>query len=170
MINFLTMVMVRISLGVVMEVAVVLVILFEVVWRWVLITMVQHVLLLGAVWLKERQAFILVFVLMHTECLQRGVLVVNELGLAVVGRVALDTTMLVSPKELLVAGQRGHVMHMIFLSNALMAQFSHLVDYLDAMTIMFNLMMWNVLIFDETSFKITVAMLVWRLIVVAHIG
>ena len=120
--------------------------------------------------LKERQVFILVFVLVHTECLQRGVFVVDELGLAVMGRVVLDTTVLVSPKELLVAGQRGHVMHMIFLTNALMAQFSHLGDYLDAMAIMFNLMMWNVLIFDKTCIKITVAMLVWRLIVVAHIG
>ena len=45
--SLLLVVIVRISIRVVVNVAVLQVILFEVVWRRVLIPMVQHVLLLG---------------------------------------------------------------------------------------------------------------------------
>ena len=143
-IHFLTLVMVRISIGVVVDVAMVLVIFFVVEWRRVPIPMVQHVLLFGAVRLKERQLVILVFDRMiFDKCLHWDILMVNELCLADLGRMALDTAVLISPEKLLVAGQRRQIGIVHFLTNTLwIEKLGLLDDYLNAMAVMLNLMMW----------------------------
>ena len=96
------------------------------------------------------------------DCFQWDVLMVNDL-LADLSRMALNTAVLISPKKLFVAGQRGHMMHSRFLNNTWIQQLC-LFDYLDTMAVMINLMMWQLRILDKTSVIITVAVLVRCLI------
>ena len=53
------------------------------------------------------------------DCFQWDVLMVNDL-LADLSRMALNTAVLISPKKLFVAGQRGHMVRNCFLAYTFM--------------------------------------------------
>lgn len=73
-------------------------------------------------------------------CSQWGVSTMNDLCFGDLSRMGLHTAMLICPKKLFVAGQRGHVVRNCFLTCTFMQLSSF--DNFNTVGVMLNFMMW----------------------------
>ena len=73
-------------------------------------------------------------------CSQWGVSMMNDLCLGDLSSLGLHTAVLICPKKLFIAGQRGHMVRNCFRTHTFM-QFGSLDDF-NTVGVMFNLMVW----------------------------